>query len=215
MGRTARRGDRVLSPVVVLLKQQTASIHEQVETCLGLLDPRLSPSRLGVVLARFAGFWHVAERPIDEWASEHPEAALALNWPRRRRGTALRHDLLRLGLGTGELAAPALPAPPFRASCPTDAEVLGWLYVSEGSTLGGAVIDRTLRSQPGGAPLAGLHTFSPYPEGPGPMWRAYLDYLQQWVGDDAGRRDAVVDAGQACFAALADWLAPLAATVLA
>ena len=43
------------------------------------------------------------------------------------------------------------------------------------------------------------------------MWRAYLAYLQDWVGTDAGRSDAVLAAGTASFHGLADWLAPVAA----
>jgi heme oxygenase (biliverdin-IX-beta and delta-forming) len=202
----------VLSPVARLLKQQTASMHAQVEARLGLLDPGLSSARLRAVLACFAGVWQGVERGVDDWAVVHAAMATALNWSRRRRGAVLRSDLLRLGMSVGELAELPEVAPPFRTSTPTDAEVLGWLYVSEGATLGGAVISRALRAQPGRA-MTGLRTFAPYPEGPGPMWRAYLDQLQHWVGDDDDRRDAVVEAARGSFSALADRLAPIAAEV--
>jgi heme oxygenase len=43
------------------------------------------------------------------------------------------------------------------------------------------------------------------------MWRSYLDYLHDWVGDSAARSDAVVAAARASFAALEQWLAPVAA----
>ena len=56
----------------------------------------------------------------------------------------LRDDLRRLGLSAIEVAALPVAAPVF-ATVPSTDDAFGWLYVSEGSTLGGAVIDRSLR----------------------------------------------------------------------
>ena len=129
------------SPVARLLKQHTRDVHERVEASLGLLDPDLSVARLSAVLGRFTGFWAGTERAVDEWALEHPLAAARLHWPRRRRASILRHDLARLGMaGSAVAELPEVPSGPL-----TDAGVLGWLYVAEGSTLGGAVIDRSRR----------------------------------------------------------------------
>jgi heme oxygenase len=201
----------VSSPVARLLKQHTREMHERVEASLGLLDPGLSVAALRDRLARLSGFWTGTERTVDGWAFEHPVAAVQLHWPRRRRGEILRHDLLRLGMSRAAIGD--LPSAPtaFAPGPVTDADVLGWLYVAEGSTLGGAVIDRTRAP---GSPMARVRAFRPYSEGPGPMWREYLGYLRAWVGDDADRRDAVLAAGEASFRALADWLAPTTAGVL-
>jgi heme oxygenase len=198
----------VPSPVAVRLRQRTAATHERVEAGLNLLDPALSATRLREVLARFTGFWRGTEELVEQWAQSHPDAAAALSWRRRRRSEIMRQDLLRLGM-TGRAIA-ALPKAPvsFAPHGPTQAQVLGWLYVSEGSTLGGAVIDRTGRHRTD-SPLTTVRTFRPYAEGPGPMWRSYLDYLRGWVGDDLAREDAVVAAGQTSFTALAQWLAPV------
>ncbi len=191
------------SPVARLLKERTRDTHERVEASLGLLDPELSARRLREVLGRLAGFWAGAERAVDEWAVGHPVAAAQLRWPRRRRVEILRRDLVRLGMARGEIGAlPEAPSGPG-----TDAEVLGWLYVAEGSTLGGAVIDRTRAP---GSPIARVRAFRPYAEGPAPMWRAYLAYLRDWVGTDDERSAAVAAAAQASFSALAEWLDPVA-----
>ncbi len=175
---------------------------------LGLLDPQLSAARLSEVLSRFAGFWQGTEREIDEWAERAPVPAEQLRWTRRRRREVLRNDLLRLGLTVRDLNE--LPEAQSVFIIPDTSEVLGWLYVSEGSTLGGAVIDRTLRALPEGAALR-LRTFTPYLEGPGPMWRDYLAYLSAWVGDDDLRADQVVAAAAHTFDSLEQWLAPLSA----
>jgi len=195
----------VRSGVAQQLKQQTSTAHARVEAVLALADPDLSPDRLLSVLARFAGFWQGTERLVDEWAVAQPQLAAALTWPRRRRREVLRADLLRLGLSVREITA--LPEAPAVFVDLDTADVLGWLYVSEGATLGGAIIDRTLRALPGGDRL---RTFTPYLEGPGPMWREYLAVLAEWVGDDTDRHAQVVAAGVGTFTALEQWLAPLA-----
>ena len=193
------------SGVAQQLKQRTAAAHARVEDRLGLTGPDLSPDRLRAVLARFAGFWQGTERLVDEWAQADPELAAALNWPRRRRREGLRADLLRMGLSVREITA--LPEAPAVFVDLDAADVLGWLYVSEGASLGGAVIDRALRSLPG---ADRLRTFTPYLEGPGPMWREFLAVLAAWVGDDPTRQARVISAGVGTFTALEHWLAPLA-----
>lgn len=198
------------SPVARQLRQQTADTHERVEARLDLLDPDLSVARLRFVLARFAGFWVGIEPQVEGWATRHPDAAAALRWPRRRRTAILRADLLRLGETNRSIDALPQALCPFGYAGLTDAQVLGWLYVAEGSTLGGAVIDRTARSR-ADSPLTTVRTFHPYVEGPGPMWRDYLEHLHGWVGTDAARLDAVTEAGQHAFAALDRWLEPVSA----
>jgi heme oxygenase (biliverdin-IX-beta and delta-forming) len=196
----------VRSGVAHQLKQHTASTHARVEDALGLLDPDLSAVQLRAVLGRFAGFWQGNERLIDEWAQREPGPAEALNWPRRRRLELLRSDLLRLGMTVRELTA--LPEAPAVFTGVDTADVLGWLYVSEGSTLGGAVIDRTLRTLPEIDALR-VRTFTPYLEGPGPMWRSYLHVLEEWVGVDADRCARVITAAVGTFDALERWLVPV------
>ena len=189
-----------------VLRERTAATHSRVEALLGLLDEDLSTERLGRVLARFAGYWTVTERLVDAWAAGEPAAARAAGWPHRRRGALLHADLGRLGLDDAALARSPEPPAPFTTV--GEAEVLGWLYVSEGATLGGAVIERALRRRPATAGLR-LRSFTPYPGGPGPMWRAYLDRVARWAGDDPARRDAVAAAAAAGFGGLETWLAPL------
>ncbi|HEV7204642.1 MAG TPA: biliverdin-producing heme oxygenase [Jatrophihabitans sp.] len=181
------------------LRQRTRASHEQVEADLDLLDPALTPARLGAVLVRFHSLWDAAERALDAWAADAPALAGELDWPRRRRAEVLRGDVAALGAPLDRAAAPSPVAVPA-----TDADALGWLYVAEGSTLGGAVISRRI------VPLGlAVRSFTPYAEGPGPMWRRYHEVLEAWVDGDEIRAHAVASAAARSFDALAEWVAPL------
>jgi heme oxygenase len=98
---------------------------------------------------------------------------------------------------------PALPAVP-----DTD-RALGRLYVLEGSTLGGAFIDRHLASLPS---LAGvrIRAFSPYGGETGAMWAAFRRVTRERVAA-GGDAEAMVDSARETFRALAAWCRPVAA----
>ena len=197
----AGEGLRVVSSVAQLLEQRTAQARSQVEAILALDDPELAQPRVQAVLERLFGFWQGTERVIDEWAAREPEFATAARWLRRRRGEVLRHDLLRVGRTVRELAE--LPeAPPVFTVAETP-DVLGWLYVSEAAT-SGAVPACTPRER------FSVRTFTPYLEGPGPMWREYRTLLADWAGTDPVRRDGVLAAAVSTFDALEQWITPLA-----
>ena len=201
-----------LTPVIQLLRQQTRPIHDRVESQLALLAPDLSAVRLAAVVQRFYGFWAANEPGIGQWSSDHPPGVLGLDWRRRRRSDLFAHDLVTLGVPQAQHAA--LPRPPPVFEQVGQPEVFGWLYVTEGSTLGGAIIDHHLLSLSvlGGATLG---CFTPYPEGPGPMWRSYRSILQEFAVGHPGRIDAVITAAVATFESLEHWLTPLDARLRA
>lgn len=192
----------MLAPVARQLREQTAATHEHITSSLGLLDPDLSRSRLRIVLARFAGYWQSAERLVDAWAIGRPDEAAALQWPRRRRVEILHQDLLRLGMSVRAVTElPEAPAP-FAGPIPTDAEVYGWLYVSEVATHG----DVPSEQEPDDGPLADIGVFQAYADG---LWDAYLHQLRTWAGDSTERREDVVAAARAGFDVLEDWVTPV------
>jgi heme oxygenase len=197
-----------VSAVSRLLRERTLLTHGRVEAQLDLLDAGLTTNRVFSVIERFWGFWAVGEAAINEWAAAHLAEADALQWPRRRRAHLFAQDLTAMGMEPGRLAMVLCPPPVFVHL--EQAQVLGWLYVTEGSTLGGALIDRHVRS------LSRLHgsppcCFTPYSEGPGPMWRSFRAELQHFAGADSTRTGAVIDAAAATFDSLERWLVPLAA----
>ncbi|RZU30656.1 heme oxygenase [Blastococcus saxobsidens] len=184
-----------------LLRTGTATEHRTVEDTLDLLDPRLDQERLAHVLGLMHGFWISAEQGLDEWATRLPADAEAIDWAGRRRSGLFAGDLAALGAAAPD-GTPRLPPVPG-----TD-EALGRLYVLEGSTLGGAFIDRHLAGLPG---LAGvrIRAFSPYGTETGSMWAAFRRATRGHVAA-GGDVDRILASARDTFRALAEWCRPAA-----
>jgi heme oxygenase (biliverdin-IX-beta and delta-forming) len=182
--------------VLRMLRTGTAAEHDDVERALDLLDPALTRARLADALARMHAFWGAAEAGLDDWAGRFPDDAAAVSWPRRRRAHLFAADLQALG-------EPAtVGAPELRSVTGTD-DALGRLYVLEGSTLGGTLIDRHLRGLPQFADVR-LRCFSPYGTETGAMWHAFRRTARDHVA--AGGDASVMVAGaRETFGVLAAW----------
>lgn len=111
------------------------------------------------------------ERAVDAAGA----GALLADWQSRRRADLLLEDMADLGL-----AAPQMIEPPVLSN---EAEVLGALYVLEGSRLGGAVL---FRSAPFDAPRRFLE-----PGDAGPRWRSLVELLETRLTDDQDVEAAV------------------------
>lgn len=182
--------------VLLMLRTGTAAEHADLERSLDLLDPELDRTRLTEVLARMHGFWRSAEVGLDAWASRFPVDARDVAWTRRRRAALFAADLATLG-SRGAEAGPELSVP-----AGTD-EAMGRLYVLEGSTLGGAFIDRHLASVPQFSGLR-LRAFSPYGAETGAMWHGFRTAARARVAA-GGEAATMVAAARQTFSALATW----------
>lgn len=192
--------------VLLALRRRTAAVHREVETTLGLTAPDLSLPRVARVVERLHAFWADAEAGLDRWAAAQPATARALDWERRRRAALFAADLRTLGAAPPEPStARRLALPPVRHT----GTALGRLYVLEGSTLGGRVVERALAPLLATAPDGcALRSFSPYGAETARMWRAFRRHLQRWV-DAGGNPERVLAGAEETFAALASWCAPL------
>jgi heme oxygenase len=179
------------------LRTETTAEHRSVEDTLDLLSPALTRDRLVDVLTRMHGFWRAAEAGLDDWAAAEPADAADVGWADRHRSVLFADDLAALGSGPGD-EVPVLPDVPG-----TDA-ALGRLYVLEGSSLGGVLIDRHLATLPQLVATGRLSSFSPYGERTGAMWHAFRTVTRARVAD-GGDADRLVQAAQQTFGALAAW----------
>jgi len=119
------------------LKAATREAHDRVEAVAGfarLAAPGVTIEDYGAALQRLHRHFARHEPPLLRRLSGHlPEAALA----QRRSLEALSADLTDLGLA----ALPVLPGPEIDSV----AAAAGWLYVHEGTSLGGLVVLHGLR----------------------------------------------------------------------
>lgn len=129
-------------------------------------------ARIFDTTARFAMFLRVQYRfhrciaPLYEQAALH---RVLPGMPDRRRLAAIEQDLADLYI------APPCRADERLAGLPLPV-ALGWLYVAEGSTLGGAVIFRHV-SRLGLHARFGAGHLAPPPEGVAPRWRRFTAAL--------------------------------------
>ena len=169
------------------LKALTTSTHDTLDR--RIMDAGIFDSR-----ERYAGFLRVQYRfmrDVDALYARTDLAALLPDQSERRRLDLVAQDLADLG--------DALP----RASSATDAgtslpHALGWLYVSEGSTLGAAVLYKLAGSRLGLDRDFGARHLNGHAEGVARHWRGFAAALDA-VPLTAEEEQLVVAGAQAAF----------------
>ena len=183
------------TPLLDLLRSATRAAHTSLEDALGLLEPPLSRRRFVHALQAFHAF-HVMWEPQVMALAADPR----LLEPRSKL-SALERDLGALGL-------PVATSPRKGGFdldyLSTPAAAWGSLYVIEGSTLGGQVISKALRTA-AWAPDGGLTYFNPYGRRTAAMWAEFREALE--AHECALDVDGVVEGARATFRVLQGGLA--------
>lgn len=156
-----------------MLRAATRGAHDRVDALFSGFD-LARPDDYRRFLAAQAAAFLPAEAALDHAGA----GRLFPGWSEARRAHLLAADLDDLGMARPDpAAAPAFASP---------AAVAGAVYVLEGSRLGGALLSRRLA--PG---LPGRFLSAGLPPG---GWRAFLARLEQLLGTDVERREAVASA---------------------
>ena len=170
------------------LKADTMATHD-------LLDQRImasAPFSSRENYARFLQAQYAFLRDVDALYDNARLAALLPDLEQRRRYDSIAADLRDLGT--------ALPAdaatPPFDAQLDL-ATALGWLYVSEGSKLGAAILYK-LAGKIGLDEHHGARHLAGHPDGRARHWRDFTSVLDTAGLDDAGEA-RVIDGARAAF----------------
>jgi len=177
------------------LRAETRPYHDAVEA-----NPFNQALAAGTVTAadtaRFLAAMYGVVRPYEarlraQAADFGPEWEL----PRRYRADLILEDLPRLGHpATLPPDCPALPP------LTTRAQLLGAMYVLEGSTLGGQVIARQLAK----AGIAAHAYFTGRGDQTGPLWKAFCQQLEAaGAAEDSAE---IVQSAITVFQALSLWL---------
>lgn len=160
-----------------VLREMTRADHAAVDGLLSRFDLS-DKAGYGKFLQAIAK----AHSPIEDALHDAGAGKLVSGWSEGRRADLLRADLRDLGIDT---PAP-LVSPTFRCAD----ELLGGIYVLEGSRLGGTVLSSMLSH---GTPAR----FLTAPTAPG-TWRRLLVQLDAELGD-AARLERAAKSARACF----------------
>ncbi|QJC53145.1 biliverdin-producing heme oxygenase [Paenibacillus albicereus] len=189
------------STIMERLRQETAEQHERMEEnryARGIMAGSLDRAGYRRYLELFYGFIRPAEERI------YPDAQLqaqGLDEGARRKAPLLERDLQALGLGADEIGR--LPRCGELPDLSTPARKLGYLYVLEGSTLGGQIISRKLAASLGLEPDSGLRYFHAYGDDTRSRWLEMRSLIQQ---GSQGQEDETVAAARETFALLERWV---------
>jgi heme oxygenase len=180
------------------LRDATGAVHQRlhgVPVFARLAEGGITRQDYVALLARLLGFHRGVEAAL---AAAPPLAAYGIDLAARRRSGLLLADLAALGAAAEGTVAPI--APPGSA-----AAALGWLYVTEGSTLGGQHLARGLDALlPAGG--AGRHFLLGYGPRHAAMWRGCCAAIEA-CGADPDRLTAMVGGASAAFDAFEAWFA--------
>jgi heme oxygenase len=181
--------------VLTQLREGTRTAHLQLEATLNLLDARLNREDYVRILGQFHSFWQ-SWQPLTARLIDDPDFTCP-----RERLHMLTNDLCRLGVTPAAIEGlPDCPMPPLANA----AEALGSLYVMEGSTLGGRVIEKNLLLRLGIVRETGGSYFAGYGERTGQMWRDFLFRLGAAPAADAPQ---IKFGANATFSCLTSWFA--------
>lgn len=152
------------------LKLNTQAIHQSLHThplLRRLVEQNCTLDEYRLILQVFYDFYANAEQQLNVTPFVRFDAeAPALAW--------LEEDLWLIN---GSVPLPTAVAT--KGSAEGYSWYLGFLYVKQGSTLGGQVMCRTLSKSLGLSTQRGLRFFSAYGERTRQMWLYFLSYLQQ------------------------------------
>jgi heme oxygenase len=173
--------EAALAPRHQRLSIATDALHEHLHTVVAGIAPFESRENFG----RFAAAQYQFQREIEGLYQRPALQALLPELPARSRRSAAEADLADLGV--------ALPQPDLqRTASISDAEAIGWIYVSEGSTLGAAMLFKKAQQLGLGESFGARH-LAASPEGRARHWKQFVGALDAL--DLADESDAELLAG--------------------
>lgn len=165
-------------PVLTALRQATHAQHLALEAGSDIEARLRDVATRRDMVARFLDLHERVEAITAGYISEIATFGCAL--PGRAR--LIHSDLRQLGVR---------PSPPIAVSpAASFGEALGWLYVAEGSMLGGRVMRRAMTAK--GIDQEGLGFLDPHGQDTGRQWREFLAMMELACSSGRARQVEVV-----------------------
>ena len=175
------------------LKTETSAEHERMHQLMAECAPFASRERY----ARFVAAQYLFQRDVEHLFADPRVQAAVPDLAVRGRAEASLADL-------ADLDTPA-PVEGIATTDVTMPEALGWIYVSEGSTLGAAFLLKEVGEKLGLDASFGARNLAAYPEGRMRVWKRFVEALDAEQLHPA--HQAVVDGAHAAFRRFGDLLA--------
>ncbi|MEK8128135.1 biliverdin-producing heme oxygenase [Paenibacillus filicis] len=193
-----------MTEILSKLKELTAPYHIKLEEnpyAKAIMDNRLTIDEYRAYLEKFYTFLSPLEA-IFEQRTEWSERGF--DFEPRRKLDLLEQDLQALGASEAELRE--LPRCTKLPELSTFPQVLGSLYVWEGSTLGGQIITKKLQSYLPIEPAAGGSYFYSYGPDTRTRWQEFRELLTAEITSEEAVEEAVAAASDT-FRLFDQWLA--------
>jgi heme oxygenase len=196
---------RLLEPLSLRLRRQTAPLHREAEALLGIPGAIRTRHDYLVWLGRFFGLYE----PLEISLVAFPEwEALSLAPRLRSHSKFLANDLA--ALGTASSSVPQAPSELLH-NLPTFAHAFGALYVLEGSTLGGRLILRAVETQLGASIAGATGFFAGRGEAVGPMWKNFCTSLDGFGREQPDLGVNVMTGAERAYRSILAWFASFCA----
>lgn len=174
-----------VSPVLQSLRTATAEIHTAIETEADVERRLRDLEERPALVARFHVLHSAVEAAVAPWRGHFR----ADGYDPDRRSLLILAGLETLGV----------PTPPGEAvvGLPTYGEAIGWVYVAEGSMLGGRVMQKAMVRD--GIPLTGLEFLDPWGDETGSRWRAFMRVMDSACASGRAMPEDVLKGGRDAF----------------
>lgn len=179
------------------LKEETSKAHLHTEKLLlKKLKAMRSIQDYQHILKIFYGFFH----PVELLISEHINPSILPDYTLRGASDKIANDLAMLN---NVVPLPVSAAVPQIRNIP---QAAGAMYVIEGSTLGGQVIARMIRENPGiQVSDDALTFFRGHDDNTIPMWKTFQGFLNDRFTSEAQIRE-VTSAATETFSKMSEWI---------
>ncbi|MGT2549973.1 biliverdin-producing heme oxygenase [Acinetobacter geminorum] len=179
--------DQIISNSLSLrLKQETAAEHERMHQLMSKAKVFSSKEKY----AQFTLSQYYFQREIEHLFEKEGVAGLIPDLDIRGRSKQALADLNDLGIQPNgqQLQSENVQLP----------EALGWIYVSEGSTLGAAFLFKEAQKHLGFSETFAARNLAAYPEGRAKVWKRFVQALDE-TGFDQIQQDRVVQGALDAF----------------
>lgn len=186
--------------ILGLLRTQTRQQHDRIEKSLDLTNGAETVDEYRNLLERFFGFYAPTE-PLA--AAIAAFEGVRFDFAPRLKTPHLQTDLLARGLSVEQIAQ--LPICKNLPVIETPAQFFGYLYVAEGSTLGGQIISRHFAQKLDISEENGGMFFQAYGAQTGAMWRGFQTAITDFA-EDGTHEDEIIAAAIETFEKLQIWM---------